>query len=129
MRVDMIVRSDARRVADSLAVTLYDRSGLTLLNADTAGYGPPVVLEEGLNAVTLTVEQLHLNPGTYVLGLWLAKRLGDVFDYIQTAGELEVVARSDGTEVRPTAGGVVPCTFTLDVANRIAETAAGRPRA
>jgi lipopolysaccharide transport system ATP-binding protein len=129
MRVDMIVRSDARRVADSLAVTLYDRSGLKLLNADTAGHGRPVVLEEGLNTVTLTVERLHLNPGTYVLGLWLAKRLGDVLDFIETAGELEVVARSDGTEVRPTEGGVVPCTFTLDVANRTAETAAGRPRA
>ena len=128
--IDLVWHECEFRDGGSFTYALYDRSGLKLLNADTARYGRPVVLEEGLNSVTLTVEQLHLNPGTYVLGLWLAKRLGDVFDYIESAGELEVVARSDGTEVRPTWGGIVPCTFTFDVANRTAaESPAGRPRA
>jgi lipopolysaccharide transport system ATP-binding protein len=130
LHVDMVIRSDARRVADSLAVTVYDTTGLNLLNAETAGFNLPVQLEEGLNTVTLTVEQLHLNPGTYVLGLWLAKRLGDAFDYIECAGEFEVVNRPDAGTQRPTSRGVIACNFTLDAARQVAVGAppAGRSR-
>jgi hypothetical protein len=59
---------------------------------------------------------LHLNPGTYVVAIWLSHAAGPPIDYIDSAFELDVVrAREQGFGLTPTWDGVVPCEFVLTV--------------
>jgi lipopolysaccharide transport system ATP-binding protein len=113
LRFELEIHSESRLSVDSLGVWLTDRSGLRLINADTISIGQSIVLEPGSNRVALRIERLHLNPGTYGVNLWLAKRPATVFDQIELAGEVEVVEPPDSVRVAPGGDGVVPCDFTL----------------
>jgi len=65
------------------------------------------------------IENLYLNPGVYVVGLWLANPIEShftdaEFDHAQSAFEIEVVhLESQGLGMRPNSDGVVPCPFKL----------------
>jgi len=76
-----------------------------------------VSLRQGRTEVSLRIESLHLNPGTYAVALWLSRAAGPPLDYIESAFELEVVrARESGFGLSPTADGLVPCDFQVTVA-------------
>ena len=109
------IASDALRAVSSMAVILFDRAGTKLINADTIALGKVITLQKGRNIVRLKIENLYLNPGIYVLGLWLANPQVDVvFDYIESAFEIEVINfRSEGLGMRPNFDGVVTCQFKL----------------
>ena len=116
----LAISSDTARTVGSLAVILYDRSGRKLLNADTVTLDLPVNLRHGRNVVGVRVESLHLKPGGYVLGLYLADPLGATFDddavldSIEGAFEIEVVdLASRGFGATPQFDGVVTCRFDL----------------
>ena len=112
------VYSDSARSVGSLAVTIYDQHGTKLVNADTVSLGQVVGLKQGRTLVRLRIKELHLNPGVYVLGLWLASPAGEVFDYLTSAAKIEVVALESGTfglGGRPGADGAVVCHFELEV--------------
>jgi len=38
------------------------------------------------------IPELHLNPGVYLMGFWLAAPMGAVLDYVPAGFEVEVVA-------------------------------------
>ena len=99
----------------SLAVTLYDTSGTKLVNADTISLGRSVRLEPGEHQLVLRIPELHLNPGVYVLGLWLAGPLEAVFDHLPAAFEVEVVTQQRGGVLgrAPSYPGVVTCDLEL----------------
>ena len=113
------IQSDAPRRVGSLAVTLYTMSGVKLVNADTTSLGRQVTLRQGLNQIRVRIQNLYLNPGRYVVGLWLAnpisaKKTGGEYDHIQTAFEMEVVENSLGRlGLRPESDGVVACQFDV----------------
>jgi len=108
-----IEAAEARTVS-GLGVTLYDRNGTKLVNADILSLGRVVALRPGHNRIRLRIEALHLNPGTYVLGLWLADSGGTVLDYSDSALELEVVdLEREGFGARPVSDGAVECRFTV----------------
>ena len=108
------IRSDADRAVGSLAITIYDQYGTKLTNADTLAFGQSLLLTEGYNELQLRIERLHLNPGVYVLGLWLADPMGVVFDHIESTLNLDVVATdSEGFGARPAADGMVTTPFSL----------------
>jgi ABC-type polysaccharide/polyol phosphate transport system ATPase subunit len=108
------VMSDRNRSIGSVAVTLYDQNGIKLINADTVSLGVAIHLHEGENVVRLRLKQLHLKPGTYLLGWWLSDPLGDVFDFSEAAVELQVVApQTVGFGSQPATDGVVACDFEL----------------
>ncbi len=113
LRVDLGIWADARRDVDSISVVLFDRAGVKLVNADSMRLGRPVRLNQGHNTVRVVIDRLHLNPGSYVMGLWMAKRPVGVFDYVESAGEVEVLDTSD-EGLRPNADGLVECAFRLD---------------
>jgi ABC-type polysaccharide/polyol phosphate transport system ATPase subunit len=113
LRIELEIRSENKLTIDSLGVWLTDRSGLRLVNADTISLGQPIELQPGLNRIALRIERLHLNPGTYGLNFWLAKRPATVFDQIELAGEVEVIEPLDSTRIAPAGDGVVPCEFRL----------------
>lgn len=102
--------------ASGLALTFYDRHGTKLVNADVLSLGRVVLLRPGLTRVRFRIEELLLNPGTYVLGLWISGSGGGAIDYIEAALDLEVVdPEGEESRIRPASDGVVPCRFDVEV--------------
>jgi lipopolysaccharide transport system ATP-binding protein len=108
------LHSDAPRSIGSLAATLYDRSGAKLVNADTISLGKQIDLKEGKNCVTLRIQQLHLKPGSYLLGWWISDPLGRVFDFADSGFTVEVSDREGSSlGARPKHDGPVACDFEI----------------
>lgn len=114
LEITMHMCSDTNRTLDSLAAIIYDRYGTKLINADTISIGQSVTLSQGENVVRLRIEALHLNPGVYQMGWWLGDAFGRIFDFAESAIDLEVMERETaGLGVRPRANGVVNCQFSV----------------
>lgn len=114
LEIRLKIRSETSRSIGSIAVTIYDKYGTKLINADTISYGETVDLHTGTNIVRLEVDGLYLNPEIYTLGWWLGDHLGNAFDYVEAALNLEVVEfASNRLGTRPRTDGSVPCDFTI----------------
>lgn len=109
------IESDEERLIGSLAVTIYNSLGVKLVNADIASLGQIVTLKAGQNIFKLRIEELHLNPGIYVVGFWLADtRSNNVLDFIEPTFDIEVVdSAKEGYGAKRTFDGAVTCKFTL----------------
>jgi homopolymeric O-antigen transport system ATP-binding protein len=107
------ILSDQKRTISSLAVTVYSRASAKLVNADSLLIGRAISLEKGENEVYLRIEKLYLKPGRYVIGLWLANGANDVFDFMDSAFEIDVLSKSNrlGSEIAH--DGVVACDFDV----------------
>jgi lipopolysaccharide transport system ATP-binding protein len=108
------IRSESEQSVGSVAVTLYDRYGTKLVNADTLALGEMLPLKAGNNIIRLLVDPLYLNPGTYTLGLWVANPPSEVFDNISSAFLIEVVEIKTKT-TRLESDGLVPCKYEFQV--------------
>lgn len=112
---ELCIEASRPLVAGSVAVVLYDGRGTKLVNADTVSLGQPLPLDAGLNRLRLDIAAVHLNPGTYVVGLWLAAGpLGAPVDFVERAFELDVIpeaAASLGMQSR--SDGLVSCSFSV----------------
>ena len=98
----------------SLAVTLYDTQGTKLVNADTLLVGRALRLQPGTHELTLRIPELHLNPGVYRMGFWIAGPLNAIYDYILTGCDVEVVAWEPAGGGRPIHDdGLVTCRLEL----------------
>jgi len=98
----------------SLAFSLYDLRGIRLVNADSLSLGHRLRLRQGMNQFRISVTAINLNPGTYVLGLWMAHPSGGAVDYIESAFEVQVFGVETLTlGVRPPSDGVVTCEFQV----------------
>ena len=117
--VSLSLVSDSPRAVGSIAVTLYDEYGTKLVNADTISLGRGIPLQAGDNIVRLRIRELHLNPGVYSLGLWVADPPAEIYDYTESAIRIEVVRlESEGLGLRPVSDGSVVCDFdVLDVSH------------
>ena len=114
MTVALVIESDVARTVDSVAVTIRTRTGAKLVNADTITHGQAVRLRQGRTTLRLRIDALHLNPGIYVVALWLSHAAGSPIDYIDSAFELDIVrSREPGFGLTPTSDGVVPCAFVM----------------
>ena len=119
------IQSDSLRNVDSLAISLYNQSGFKLVNIDILALNQIVTLEKGKNIVKLRIEQLHLKPGIYILGLWLAKTMGNlneytIFDTSESVLEIEVFncyPESSGRNIE--SDGVVAAKFSILEGNEI----------
>jgi ABC-type polysaccharide/polyol phosphate transport system ATPase subunit len=105
------IRSDVERRIPGLAVTLYDEHGTLLLNADAAAFGRTIRLAAGTTLVSITIEALHLRPGTYTVGLWLAEAAHVIYDHVPAAVRLTVqdAVRREELDLP----GVVTCDFQI----------------
>lgn len=114
LTVRLAIEAASACTISSLAVTLYDTLGTKLVNADTIALGHTLRLEPGEHHVTLRIPELHLNPGVYVMGFWLAGPLATVYDFVPAGFELEVVPRpSPGLGRAPGDDGLVTCRLEL----------------
>jgi lipopolysaccharide transport system ATP-binding protein len=117
LEVRVAIASDAPRTIHSLAVILQDLSGTRLINLDARLINRTVELQAGHTVVGFRIHALHLNPGLYRIGLWLANPRSagtkrGVYDYIESAFDFEVVRRASESAGQP-AHAVVRCDFEL----------------
>ena len=114
LEISLEVTSDAERTVGSVSVTICDLHGTRLINADTLSIGKSVRLTEGSNLLKLTLDSLHLNPGTYTVGLWIADPIAGPFDCVDAAGRIEVnKPPQNGVGQTPDDEGLVPCSFQV----------------
>lgn len=115
----LVIDSDTAMSVGSIAVTFYSLSGVKLVNADSLTIGEVLNLSEGRNVIKFRIDKLYLNPGPYVIGLWianpiLANRTGGEFDQVQCAFEVEVMeSKRELPGKKPDADGLVTCRFEL----------------
>jgi hypothetical protein len=108
--VNLLAKSS--RTVGSVAIVIFDRYGTKLINADTLSYRKTIRLKEGKNKIIFRINQLHLNPGMYTIGLWVADPPSEVYDYISSAAIIEVV-ETEKERFRIKADGLVPVTFQI----------------
>jgi ABC-type polysaccharide/polyol phosphate transport system ATPase subunit len=106
--------SDSPRRLGSLAVSLYDKNGTKLINADTVLLGQTIQLQQGRNTVRVRISELRLNPGEYSCGWWLANPMGKVYDFVDAGFNIEVMdLELNKLGARPAYDGAVPCQFEV----------------
>jgi lipopolysaccharide transport system ATP-binding protein len=113
--VTLAIRSPEALRVGSIALKLTDQYGTKLVNADTLAVGLVVQLRPGRTYVRIRVASLHLSPGTYMLGLWMANAQGkQVLDQIEAAIRIPVIdlERAAVGAARP---GLVACEFQAEV--------------
>jgi len=111
------IESDAARQVRSLAVFLQDQFGTKLVNADTLNIDRIVSLNAGRTFVKLRIHAIHLMPGVFRVGLWLADPVqaqsgSGAYDYVESAFEIEVI-RTESTSMSG-AGALVTCAFDVE---------------
>jgi lipopolysaccharide transport system ATP-binding protein len=111
------IESDAARQVRSLSVFLQDQYGTKVINADTLHIDRIVSLKQGRTLVQLRMHAMHLIPGIFRVGLWLAdpvqaQSASGAYDYVESAFEIEVT-RTDASCVSGT-GGLVTCAFDVE---------------
>jgi ABC-type polysaccharide/polyol phosphate transport system ATPase subunit len=110
----LVIAAESGMSVQSMAVTLYTQTGIKLINADTVSQAETLHLRQGRNTIRLRIEEVHLKPGIYLVGLWLGHVVGTGLDCVEAAFQIEVVpAESEGFGVTPLSDGVVPCRFSL----------------
>ena len=122
LEVAMRIASAHATSIPSLAITIRSQTGLVLVNADVITEGTAVSLRPGLNEVDLRIDALHLNPGLYLVDLWLGDASGSAIDWREAAFYLEVMPDAAATLGRlPRRATLVPCVF------RVSETRSLEP--
>jgi lipopolysaccharide transport system ATP-binding protein len=107
------IHADASVVTDSIAVTISDRTGFKLINADSVRLDHPVRLNPGENEVQVKIRSVNLQPGSYTLGLWLAQWPDVVYDAIESTCDIEIIPNPADGSVKPVSDGAVRCEFDL----------------
>ncbi|MEP7111905.1 MAG: Wzt carbohydrate-binding domain-containing protein, partial [Ilumatobacteraceae bacterium] len=116
LRVDLVVNAQRNVKVASLAVRISMPGGQPLVVADPViDTDLPLELGIGEHRLRLDIESLALSPGSYTLGLWLARggggRAWSVFDSIDDAVQLDVEVELGAEPRRGQA--IVPCRSTL----------------
>jgi lipopolysaccharide transport system ATP-binding protein len=112
------IHSDQPRQVRSLAVFLCDQFGTKVLNADTLHIHRTVTLQQGRNVLKLGIAAVHLTPGFYRVGLWMADPVqarattDAACDFVESAFEIEVVQPESA--LLPGAGALVACDFDVE---------------
>jgi lipopolysaccharide transport system ATP-binding protein len=104
--------AQSTKTVDSLAVTLYDQYGTKLVNADTLALEREMSFQKGENIIRIRIQELHLNPGIYTLGLWVANPPGEIYDSMPSTIRIEVVEYQP-EQTRVQSDGLVTCQFEV----------------
>ena len=108
------IESESFLRISSLAVTIYDRYGTKLINADSTSIGRVLDVKRGKNQFCVQINRLYLNPGSYLIGFWLANPPGEVYDHIPSAFEINVFENNINSDiVKPLDDGAVICDFQI----------------
>lgn len=112
--LDVAVAVEDPDLVTGVSVDLYDQHGTKLVVAclDVSVRG--IALPRGTTVLRLRIDRLHLNPGLYVVGLWIGGPNGKALYDVPSVFELEVIDHT-GADGRPTVGwdGAVTCDCRL----------------
>jgi len=112
LEVSITLFSKSACSVSSIAIVILDRYGTKLVNADSLTHGNNISLRKGITTLTFQMEQLHLNPGLYTIGLWVANPPIEVYDYIASAAMFEVT-ETESQKIRVQEDGLVPVKFQV----------------
>jgi hypothetical protein len=101
-----------------MAVFLQDQYGTKVVNADTLHIDRVVSLKRGRTFVKLRIQALHLMPGVFRVGLWLAdpvqaQTVSGAYDFVESAFEIEL-GRTDAASLMAGTGALVTCAFDVE---------------
>jgi lipopolysaccharide transport system ATP-binding protein len=113
LEISLRIHAHADTEIGSMAATFYDPQGAKLVNADTLVLNRKFHLREGSNVLSLKIDALHLNPGSYALGLWMTDAEGMILDFSDSVFHVEVVDPPGPLVRRPDFDGSVTCTFQV----------------
>ncbi len=120
MRFDLQLDSQSDRTIDSLAVGIRTQVGLSLIGNDIHAKGETMRLLKGRNGATFEIDTVLLNPGIYVVALWIGEASGSAYDFLDTAFEMEVFpSRLAEDRLQNESRGPVPCRFTFSPAVKL----------
>ena len=109
------VTTDTPKSVGSVCIIIFDQFGTKLINADTISQGRHIDLKAGETLIRFRFERLHINSGTYTVGLWMADPTSGPLDFIESAFGIQVSAsETEGFGVKPTIDGVVTCQFQVE---------------
>jgi lipopolysaccharide transport system ATP-binding protein len=111
LEVSLRIEAQQPQPVSSMAVTIYDRYGTKLVNPDTIGTGQHLTLSPGVNELTFHLSSVHLKPGSYWIGLWIANP-PTIIDYLLEAFPIEIHHTQELTAGVDTQG-VVTCDFRV----------------
>lgn len=112
LRFEVQLESRSDRTIDSLAVGIRTQAGSSLIGIDILAKGETMSLRKGLNGATFDIEELLLNPGVYLVALWVGEASGTAYDYVDMAFEIEVFPSiSEGDRLPSDSSGPVPSRF------------------
>jgi lipopolysaccharide transport system ATP-binding protein len=112
LHVELALEADRPFIIRGLAVILWDQNRTKLVNAEIADMNMRIPLRAGRNEISFDLQSLELNPGSYVLGLWVAEgEQSKALDFVESAARVEVAAPPTGFV--STSGGVVACRFSV----------------
>ena len=96
--LEFLLEVEARiaRTISGVSVSLFDLSGFRLINAGTIRDLP---LQPGVNSIRIMIHSLHLNPGTYLMALWLVGPAEVLLDQILSAAYINVVPKIEPTVI------------------------------
>jgi hypothetical protein len=81
------------------------------VNADIEDLDQRIYIPAGRSRIQFDLDALHLVPGSYILGLWIAEdERNQELDLVEAAARIEVVAPAESAQL-PSAG-IIPCRFT-----------------
>ena len=111
------IESDAPRDVRSLSVFLLEHTARKYSMQTRCTWSGRSSLRQGRNVLKLRIASIHLLPGTYRVGLWVAdpvhaQSVTGAYDYVESAFEIEVVRR--GVGVPAGSGAVVTCDFDVE---------------
>jgi lipopolysaccharide transport system ATP-binding protein len=94
------VESEIARPVSGVSVSIFDLSGFRLINAGAIRELP---LKRGINSFRIFIHSLHLNPGTYLMALWMVGPAEVLLDQILTTAYINVVPKdeSDFMDINP----------------------------
>ena len=93
------------------SIVIYDRFDTRLVDFNTSRCLNSLSLAKGTNEFVIKAESLHLNPGQYKLGVWMADG-NEVLDQNPNAATIKVVEYFDQSTTNGFAvDGMVSCSF------------------
>jgi ABC-type polysaccharide/polyol phosphate transport system ATPase subunit len=112
LRFDIELDSESDQTIESLAVGLRTQEGTWLIGNDILAKGETMQLRKGRNGATFRIDELLLNPGIYLVALWIGEATGAAYDFLDMAFEIEVFAGANGPRINDSSGPV-PCRFAF----------------
>ena len=114
LTVRLLLEAETARPLGSVAVTLYDQLGTKLVNADSVKLGTRLSVSRGLTVASFEIVALHLMPGSYMLGWWVADPGDAILDFVERGLQIEILdPPATGATTRPASDGAVTCEFVV----------------